>query len=58
MSFTDGGGGRMPMGVDLVVLEDGNMVSGLKESPNGTLPKGSSLDVDGPNGSDGVILCI
>ena len=58
VSFAEGGGGRMAMAVGLVVLEDGSVVSGVKESPNGTLPKGSSLDVDGPNGSDGVIFCI
>jgi hypothetical protein len=58
VSFREGGGGRMVTAVDFMLLGGGRMVSGVKESPNGSLPKGSSLAVDGPNGSDGVILSI
>ena len=38
VSFAEGGGGRMAIAVGLVLLADGSVVSGVKESPNGTLP--------------------
>jgi hypothetical protein len=57
-SFAEGGGGRIATGLNLAILEGGNTVSGVKESPNGSLPNVTSLADEGPNGSDGVMLCI